>query len=110
MQGTRVCAPVREDPTCRGAAGPREPWPLSLRVRSLCSAMGEATTVKDPHTEKKKKKGTPHVILAPKFCLGPFFLSFFFFFAVWGPLIAVASPVAEHGLWTRRLSGHGSRA
>ena len=22
MQGTRVCAPVREDPTCRGAAGP----------------------------------------------------------------------------------------
>ena len=22
MQGTRVCAPVREDPTCRGAARP----------------------------------------------------------------------------------------
>ena len=25
-------------------------------------------------------------------------------------LTAVASPVAEHRLWTRRLSGHGSRA
>ena len=35
---------------------------------------------------------------------------FFFFFAVRGPLTAVASPVAEHRLWTRRLSGHGSRA
>ena len=37
MQGIRVRAPVREDPTCReprsGCA--REPWPLSLRVRSL---------------------------------------------------------------------------
>ena len=22
VQGTRVCAPVREDPTCRGTAGP----------------------------------------------------------------------------------------
>ena len=48
MQGTRVRAPVREDPTCRGAAGPREPWPLSLRVQSLCSATGEATTVRGP--------------------------------------------------------------
>ena len=28
-------------------------------------------------------------------------------FAVRGPLTAVASPVAEHRLWTRRLSGHG---
>ena len=33
-----------------------EPPPLSLRVRSLCSATGEATTVKGPRTEKKKKK------------------------------------------------------
>ncbi len=33
----------------------REPWPLSLRVRSLCSATGEATTVRGPCTEKKKK-------------------------------------------------------
>ena len=41
MQGTQIRAPVREDPTCRGWA--REPWPLSLRVWSLCSAMGEAT-------------------------------------------------------------------
>ena len=34
----------------------------------------------------------------------------FFFFAVRGPLTVVASPVAEHRLRTRRLSGHGSRA
>ena len=33
----------------------REPWPLSLRVRSLCSAMGETTTVRGPRTAKKKK-------------------------------------------------------
>ena len=31
----------------------REPWPLSLRVRSLCSATGEATTVRGPRTAKK---------------------------------------------------------
>ena len=31
-------------------------------------------------------------------------------FVVHGPLTVVASPVAEHRLWTRRLSGHGSRA
>ena len=37
-------------------------------------------------------------------------LEFFFFFAVRGPLTVVASPVAEHRLRTRRLSGHGSRA
>ena len=34
----------------------REPWPLSLRVRSLCSATGEATAVRGPCTAKKKKK------------------------------------------------------
>ena len=28
----------------------REPWPLSLCVRSLCSATGEATTVRGPRT------------------------------------------------------------
>ena len=38
------------------------------------------------------------------------YLGFFFFSAVRGPLTVVASPVAEHRLWTRRLSGHGSRA
>ena len=35
---------------------------------------------------------------------------FFFFFAVRGRLTVVASPVAEHRLRMRRLSGHGSRA
>ena len=34
----------------------RKPWPLSLRVRSLCSATGEATTVRGPRTVEKKKK------------------------------------------------------
>ena len=36
----------------------REPWPLSLRVRSLCSATGEAATLRGPRTAKKKKKVT----------------------------------------------------
>ena len=34
----------------------REPRPLSLRVRSLCSTTGEATAVRGPRTAKKKKK------------------------------------------------------
>ena len=34
----------------------REPWPLSLCVWSLCSAMGEATTVRGPRIAKKKKR------------------------------------------------------
>ena len=34
----------------------REPWPLSLRVRSLCSATGEATTVRGPRIAKNKTK------------------------------------------------------
>uniref|UniRef100_A0A8C9BUM9 Nuclear receptor-binding factor 2 MIT domain-containing protein n=1 Tax=Phocoena sinus TaxID=42100 RepID=A0A8C9BUM9_PHOSS len=33
----------------------RESWPLSLRVRSLCSAEGEATTVRGPRTAKINK-------------------------------------------------------
>ena len=33
-----------------------EPWMLSLRVQSLCSATGEATTVRGPRTTKKKKR------------------------------------------------------
>ena len=32
------------------------PWPLSLGVRSLCSAKGEATTVRSPRTTQKKKE------------------------------------------------------
>ena len=33
----------------------REPWPLSLRIWSLCSTTGEATIVRGPRTAKKKK-------------------------------------------------------
>ena len=52
MQGTRVRAPVREDPTCRGAAGPMSHGRWC--VRSLCSATGEAAAVGGPCTAKKK--------------------------------------------------------
>ena len=45
---------------------------------------------------------------APPLCY--LFLFIYIFFAVHGPLTAVASPVAEHRLWMRRLTGHGSRA
>ena len=41
----------------------REPWPRSLRVRSLCSATGEAATVRRPRTAKTKNLVTiylPH--------------------------------------------------
>ena len=34
----------------------REPWPLSLCVRSLGSATGEAIAVRGPRTAKKKKQ------------------------------------------------------
>ena len=34
----------------------RKPWPLSLRIWSLCSATGEATTVRGPRTTKTKIK------------------------------------------------------
>ena len=33
----------------------REPWPLSLRVRSLCSATGEAAVARGPRIAKKVK-------------------------------------------------------
>ena len=33
----------------------REPWPLGLRVRSLCSATGGAAAVRGPRTAKKIK-------------------------------------------------------
>ena len=33
----------------------REPWPLGLHVRSLCSATGEATAVRGPRTAKNKQ-------------------------------------------------------
>ena len=44
----------------------REPWPLSLHVRSLCSATGEATTVRGPRTAKKKKEKKRNISKALK--------------------------------------------
>ena len=34
----------------------RAPWPLSLHIRNLCSATGEATKVRGPCTTKTKNK------------------------------------------------------
>ena len=61
MQGTRVRALVWEDPTCRGAAGPREPQLLSLRVWSLCSATREAAIVRSPRTAMKSGPRLPQL-------------------------------------------------
>ena len=55
MQGTWVRAPVREDNHMPQSGWAREPWLLGLRVRSLCSATGEATAVRGPRTQKKEK-------------------------------------------------------
>ena len=41
----------------------REPWPLSLRTRSLCSATGETTTVRGLRTAKKKKKKKTNLLV-----------------------------------------------
>ena len=56
MQGMQVCAPVQEDATLPRSGWAREPWPLSLRVQSLCSTTGEATAARGPCTTKKRKK------------------------------------------------------
>ena len=42
----------------------REAWPLSLRVRSLCSAMGEATTVRGTRTTKNKTKQNKNICIS----------------------------------------------
>ena len=46
----------------------REPWPLSLRVRSLCSATREAETVRGPRTAMKSGPCSPQLekVLAQK--------------------------------------------
>ena len=61
MQGTRVRALVWEDPTCHGAAGPREPQLLSLRVWSLCPATGGAAIEKGPRTAMKSGPRLPQL-------------------------------------------------
>ena len=42
----------------------REPWPLSLRVRSLCSATGEATTVRGLCNRPPPQKSTKNINLS----------------------------------------------
>ncbi|XP_029094348.1 coiled-coil domain-containing protein 97 isoform X2 [Monodon monoceros] len=41
----------------------REPWPLSLRIRSLCSTTEEATTERGPRTYHRKKKKNSILVL-----------------------------------------------
>uniref|UniRef100_A0A8C9EFG1 Doublecortin domain containing 2C n=1 Tax=Phocoena sinus TaxID=42100 RepID=A0A8C9EFG1_PHOSS len=54
----KCCVAVGNSKCCRvrNLGWAREPWPLSLRIRSLCSTMGEATAVRGLRTAKKKKK------------------------------------------------------
>ena len=60
--------PGRSHMPQRGWAG--DPWPLSLRVRSLCSAAGEAAAVRDPRIAKKKKNSVNSLYLLPHhYCL-----------------------------------------
>ena len=65
--GTVVESPPADAGDMGSCPGPRrshmprsgwacEPWPLGLCVRSLCSAMGEATTVRGSRTTKKKNE------------------------------------------------------
>ena len=60
MQGTRVRALVREDPTCHGATKPvcHNYWacalePVSPNYWSQCSTIREATTMRSTHTATK---------------------------------------------------------
>ncbi|XP_054941462.1 uncharacterized protein C12orf60 homolog isoform X1 [Physeter macrocephalus] len=84
---------------------------------ATCSMLEKSSSVKEwqqPAKEMFKNVHTP--VIASVLNNGNILeslessLSLFFFSSVRGPLTAVASPVAEHRLRTRRLSGHGSRA
>ena len=61
MQRTRVRALVREDPTCRGTTKPVSLRVWSLRIWSLCSATGEAATVRGPRTAMKSGPRSPQL-------------------------------------------------
>ena len=73
MQGTWVRALVREDPTCRGATGPRHHsyWACALELASHncwglcawspCSAMGEAIAMKGPHSAARSGPCSPQL-------------------------------------------------
>ena len=52
MQGTRVRALVREDPTCRGATKPREPQLLSPRATT--------TEARAPRARAPQQEKSPH--------------------------------------------------
>ena len=85
MQGTRVCAPGSSQTRART----RVPY-ISRQILNHCAT-----------------REAENYIIFKALIL---FLFFFFFFLVRWPLTVVTSPIAEHRLQTRRLSGHGSRA
>ena len=63
MQGTQVRALVREDPTCRGAAGPVVPQLLSLRSGArepqLLSPHATATEACAPRARAPQRRVAP---------------------------------------------------
>ena len=68
MQGARVRALVREDPTCRRAAKSvsqnywaHVPQLLSPRTWSPCSPTGEPTAMRSPHTTMKSGPRSPQL-------------------------------------------------
>ena len=71
VQGTRVRALVREDPTCRRAAKPMRHnyWactlqPVSNEYWSPCSATREATAIRSPRTATKSSPSSPQLEIA----------------------------------------------
>ena len=63
MQGTRVRALVREDPTCRGATKPHAPLLLSLHFRSrepqLLSPRATTTEARTPRAHATQQEKPP---------------------------------------------------
>ena len=63
MQGTRVRALVREDPTCHGATKPRGPQLLSLHSRArkpqLLSLRATTTEAREPRAHALQQEKPP---------------------------------------------------
>ena len=61
MQGTRVQALVRKDPTCRGPTKPTSHNYWSPCAWSPCSATREAAAMRSPHTTTKSSPRSPQL-------------------------------------------------
>ena len=64
MQGTRVRAPIREDPTCCGAAGPvsHGRWACVSRACALQQERPQQWEARVPHTHKKNESNKPEIL------------------------------------------------